>query len=141
MIKKLLQLNRDYNDAKEKAVEETVNHLESKNNFLYAVLFLILTILVWSFGIIIPFGLEQLYNVYGFYPIIIFFIISYFTLFLGSRIIFKPTVEELEDDTSLFALFSACRRKASRSLISIGLSLFHTLLFVFYLVSKDVKLF
>ena len=87
-----------------------------------------------------PGGFERLYNAYGFNPLIIMFIISYFSIFLGSKFIFNPTAEELSDDTSIFALFSACSRKERRSLISIGLALFQTLIFALYLINKDLKL-
>ena len=139
MLKQLFQLNRDYREAKEKAIEQGVNVIESKNNVLPAVLFLALSISAWLFAI--SDGLKSLCENQGSFSVAGFFIISYFTLYLGSKLIFRPTVEELSDDTSVFALFSACRRKEFRSLISLGLSLFHTLLFVFYLVSKDIRCF
>lgn len=141
MLKQLLQLNRDYREAKEKAFEQGVNVFESKTNPLFVVLFLTLSIIAWLYAVFIPDGFEKIYETQGTMPLIIFFVISYFFTFLGSRIIFKPTAEELEDDTSSFALFSACGRKEFRSLISIGFSLFHTFLFVFYLVNKDIKWF
>lgn len=139
MLKKLLKLNRDYQDAKQQAVEHTVNVVESKTDPLYFFCSSSLTIFVWLIAAFILDGFERLYNSFGFYPIIIFFIISYFSIFLGSKFIFKPTTEELSDDTSIFALFSACGRKEMRSLISIGFALLHTLIFVFYLVNKDLK--
>lgn len=139
MLKQLLQLNRDYRNAKEKAIEQGVNVVESKNNLLFAVLFLALSVSAWLFAI--SDGLKSLCENQGSFSVVGFLIISYFTFFLGSKFIFKPTAEELTDDTSVFALFSACRRREFRSLISIGLSLFHTLFFVFYLVSKDIRCF
>lgn len=139
MLKQILQLNSKYSEAKEKAVEQTVNVIESKTNPWFVLLFLSLIISAWLMAIFIPGGLEKLYNTQGFYPIIGFLLASYFFLFLGSKFIFKPTAEELADDTSLFAIFSACRRKESRSFISIGIGLLHTLLFVLYLISKDIK--
>jgi uncharacterized membrane protein len=138
MLKQLLKLNRDYKNAKEKAVEHTVNVFESKTGSLYFICFSASTILAWLIAIFIPAGFEQLYNAYGFSPLVIFFIISYFSIFLGSKFIFRPTAEELSDDTSIFAAFSACGRKEMRSLISIGFALLHTLIFAFYLVSKDL---
>ena len=140
MLKQLLQLNRDYKAAKEKAFEQGVNIVESKNNPLLAVLFLALSIFIWSFAIF-TYVFKRLCEQQGSFSVVGFFIISYFALFLGSKLIFKPTDEELTDDTSAFALFSACRRREFRSLISIGLSLFHTLIFALYLVNKDITCF
>ena len=139
MLKQLLKLNRDYQDAKKNAAEHAVNVFESKNDPLYFIFLSVSTILGWLIAIFIPVGFERLYNDFGFYPVVIFFIISYFSIFLGSKFIFKPTTEELSDDTSIFAIFSACGRKEMRSLISIGFALLHTLIFVLYLVSKDIN--
>lgn len=139
MLKKLLKLNREYQDAKKVAAEKAVNVIESKTAPLYFICALASAVLVWWFAIFISNGFELLYDFFGFYPVIIFFIISYFSIFLGSKFIFKPTLEELTDDTSIFALFSACTRKEMRSLISIGLALLHTLIFVLYLINKDLK--
>lgn len=139
MLKQLFQLNRDYKEAKEKAIEQSINVFESKNNPLLAALFSALLIWVWLFAIFDD--LKNLCEKQESFSVVGFFVISYFSLFLGSKFIFKPSDEELADDTSVFALFSACRRKEFRSLTSIGLSLFHTLLFVLYLASKDVTCF
>ena len=128
MIKRLLKLNRDYKDAKKHAAEHSINVFESKTSLLYFIVFLALTILAWLIAIFSSDGLEIQYNAFG------IFIISYFSIFLGSKFIFRPTAEELSDDTSLFAIFSACSRKELRSLISIGLALLHTLIFALYIV-------
>ena len=141
MLNQLLQSYRDYEAAKEKAAEKTVNVFESKTNPLFVVLFLTLTISAWIFAIFIPVGFEQLYNACEFYPLIIFFIFTYFSFFLGSKFIIKPNAEELSDDTSIFAVFSACGRKEMRGLISIGLGLLHTSIFALYLVNKDLHFF
>jgi hypothetical protein len=139
MLKKLLKLNRDYKDAKEKAIEETVQNIESKTNLLFVVLFLALNIYAWLFAIFSLDGFEHLYNIYGYKSLAAFWIISYFNFFQLSKFIFKPTAEELSDDTSYFAIFSACSRKEMRSFISMGLSLLHTAIFFFYLVNKDMS--
>lgn len=141
MLNKLLKLNQDINEAKGQAVEQSINFVESKNTLLFTVLFVGLTLFGWLSAVFVFDGLEILYNIYGFYPVVIFFIISYFTLYLISKFIFKPNIEELEDDTSSFALFSACNRKVWRSAVSIGLGFLHTALFVLYLVNKDLKFF
>ncbi len=141
MIKQLFKLRRDYIQAKEDAVEQTVNVLESNNNPLFFLLFLSINMFGWLSALFIPTGFEKLYNAYEFYPIIFFFISSYFALFSGSKFLFKPSEEEILDDTSIFALFSACGRKELRSLISIGFSLLHTAVFIFYLINKDLRFY
>lgn len=135
MLKNLLKLHRDYQDAKQNAAEHTFSVFESKTGSLYFIFFSALTILFWSIAIFSLDWLELQYNVFG------FFIISYFFIFLGSKLIFKPTAEELSDDTSLFALFSACSRRERRSLISIGLAVLHTLIFALYLVGQNITQF
>lgn len=138
MIKQIFQLRREYEDAKGKAIEQTVNHLEAKTDFLFFILFFSLTVVGWIYAIFAVEGFEEMYEKYEFYPIILFFVFSYFFLFLGSKFIFKPSHEELSDDTSIFALFSACKRKEMRSLISIGISILHSLIFIFCMINKDV---
>lgn len=140
MLKQIFKLNRAYREAKEQAVHETVNVLETKTNPLLFIFFLALTIFEWLGVSLTPIGPMEIYEAYGFSPIVVVFVISYFSFFLGSKVIFRPTAEELADDTSSFALFSACRRRELRSLISIGLSFLHTLIFFLYLISKDPKL-
>lgn len=140
VLRQVFRLNRVYREAKEQAFEETVNEFESKIRPLYFLFFFALTILSWLSVILTPIGPVELYEAYGFYPAIVFLAVSYFTFFLGSKLIFKPTREEIEDDTSSFALFSACRRRELRSLFSIGFAVIHTFFFVAYLVSKDSKL-
>ncbi|MBL8122772.1 MAG: hypothetical protein JNJ39_01570 [Blastocatellia bacterium] len=140
MIKRIFQLNRVYREAKEKAFEATVNAIEAGTDPLFFLFFLALTILSWVAVVSTPIGPIELYEKFGFYPLIVFFVVSYFSFFLGSKLIVKPTVEELTDDTSSFALFSACKRRELRSLFSVGVSLFHTFVFLVYLISKDPKL-
>ncbi len=139
MLKRLFKLRGDYHQAKEAAIEQAINDLESKNNPLLFFMFLSANIVGWSYAIFVVKGFAQLYEVFNFYPVIIFFLISYFAVFSGSKLIFKPSREEILDGTSIFAIFSACGRKEMRSLISIGLSLFQTLVISLYLVSKDIS--
>jgi hypothetical protein len=139
MLKLFFQLRRDYQKAKAEAIEKSVNVFESKANPLFVLLFFSLLAYGWIFAIFIAGGFEQLYNLYGLYPEILFFIISYFCFFLGSKLLVSPSEEEVSDDTSIFALFSACGRKSGRSLASIGLSLLHALIFMFYLINKDLQ--
>lgn len=138
MLKIFFKLIRDYQNAKDEAVEQTVNVFEAKTNPLFVLLFFAFSVYGWIFAIFIAGGFEQLYDLYGFYPVIVFFVISYFFFFLGSKLLFRPTEEELSDDTSIFALYSACRRKSGRSLASMGFSLLKTLIFIIYLINKDL---
>lgn len=138
MLKKVFKLRGDYEQAKQEAVEKTVNALESKNNPLFFLLFLSMSVFCWLYALFILDGFEKQYNTFGFYPIICFFLTSYFALFSGSKFLFRPSQEELLDDTSIFAIFSACGRKELRSVISIGLSFLHTLVITLYLINKDL---
>jgi hypothetical protein len=139
MLKSVLRLFKTYQNAKEEAVEETVNYFEADINSIYFVVFLAASLYEWYFAIFQAEGLARLYDLFGFYPISVFFITSYFLFFLGSKLLFKPTEEELSDDTSTFAIFSACSHRSRRSIFSICFSVFYALIFVLYLVSKDLK--
>ena len=97
-----------------------------------------MSVFCWLYALFILDGFEKLYNAFGFYPIIFFFLISYFALFSGSKFLFRPSQEELLDNTSMFAIFSACGRKELRSFISIGFSFLHTFVITFYLINKDL---
>jgi uncharacterized membrane-anchored protein len=120
-------------------MEHSINVFESKTNPWYVVFSLILLVLDWIFAIFALNGLEQASDKFGFIPIILLAVVSYFFFFLGSKLIILPSDEELSDDTSALALFSACGRKSFRSLVSIGSSLLHTLIFTVYLISKDIE--
>lgn len=139
MLKSLFQIRRDYQNAKNEAMEHSISVFESKTNPLFVVFSLILLILGWIFAIFALNGLEEASEKFGFIPIILLSVVSYFFFFLGSKLIIPPSDEELSDDTSAFALFSASGRKSGRSLVSIGISLLHTLIFTLYLVSKDIE--
>ncbi len=139
MLRQLFKLGSDYQAAKEKAIEQTVTVLESNNKPLIFLLFFSINVFSWVCALFILDGFEQLFNAYEFYPLIFFFLISYFAMFSGSKFILRPSQEELSDDTSIFALFSACGRKELRSFISIGISVLHTLIFTLYLINKDLK--
>ena len=135
----LLQASRAYKEGKQALIEQSVTSLEAKTKPLLVGLFLALAIASWLIAIFAPGGFAKLYDAYRAYPVIAFFAFSYFAFFLGSKIIFKPSEEELADDSSPFALFSACERREKRSLISVGLGLLHTVVFVLYLILKDAK--
>ncbi len=135
----LRQARRAYREGKEKLVEQSVTSLEAKTKPFFALLFFGLTISVWLVAGFSTVGFENLYERFSFYPIAVVFVISYFTLYLGSKFFLKPSAEELSDDTSYFSLFSACGRKATRSWIAIVLGAFHTLIVFLYLVNKDIN--
>jgi hypothetical protein len=100
---------------------------------------LLLLIFDWIFAIFALTGLEEASEKFGFIPMILLLVVSYFFFFLGSKLIILPSDEELSDDTSTLAIFSACRCRLRRSLVSIGISLLHTLIFTVYLISKDIE--
>jgi hypothetical protein len=139
MPNSLFQFWRDYQNAKDEAMQHSINILESKTNPRFVVFSLILLIFDWIFAIFVLKGLEEAFERFSFIPMILLLAASYFFFFLGSKLIIVPSSEELSDDTSAFALFSACRRKSVRSLVSIGISLLHTLIFTVYLISKDLE--
>lgn len=140
MLKQAFKLKRDYDEAKSAATEHIVNNFESRNSKVIVTLLFLVNIFEWIFAVFSSFGLEKLSQTYGNAPFVFPFITSYFFFFLGSKIIFKPTEEEIMDDTSILAIFSASNRRARRSLLSAFFSIFYTAIFVLYLVSKDIKL-
>jgi hypothetical protein len=133
-LEKASEATRAYRAGKEYLLEQSAKGLEAQTNPLLVVLFLALTVLAWLAAVFLPSFYENMYEAFGLYPIIVVFVFSYLSFFLGSKVIVKPSAEELSDDTSAFALFSACRRRESRSLISVGLAMLHTFLFAFYVV-------
>jgi hypothetical protein len=140
VLKRVFKIYSDYNEAKQHAAEHSLSVLESKSNPFFAVGFSVVTILIWLAAMETDIGPVPLFETYGFYPVVLVLIISYFSFFFGSKIICKTTVEELEDDTSTLGIFSACTRRELRSLISLGLAFLHTVIFFLYLISKDPKL-
>ena len=137
MFKQLFKLNRAYREAKEQAIEDSVNAVEIYERPCVAVFPLALLVFFWIGATSTPIGPVVLFDTYGFSPVIVIFVVSYFSFFLGSKIPLRPTLEELLDDTSRFAVFSACKRREARSLISLALAVLHTFVFVLFLISKD----
>lgn len=135
-LKRLSELHKAYREGKEKAFDESVNAFETGPP-LYFLAFLAFLILIWGTAYAMPFGLEEVYDRFGFIFVALPFAGAYFSLYSGSKFIFRPTPEEIEDDTSTFAIFSACGRKERRGLISIVFAIVHTMAFVAYLVHKD----
>ena len=137
MLKQAFKIKRDYDEAKQAAVEHIVNNIESRTSkVLFTILFLII-LSEWIYAFFSSYGLEKISEHYGNAPFALPFLTSYFFFFIGSKLIFKPSKEELTDDTSILAIFSACERKEKRSLYSLILSLIHSSVFISYLAIKD----
>ena len=130
---------RKYQEGKEKAFEESINIAESRYGLPIFFLSTCLTILYWLAAIYDPFGVANIFAAYNFLPILVVGITFYLPFYTGSKFIFRPTQEELTDDTSTFALFSACERKAMRSLISAGCATVHTFIFLVFVILTDPR--
>jgi hypothetical protein len=129
---------RRFYEVKEQAVEETFCYVE-RSNPVYFLAFAIVGAYLWYLAIYVLNGLEQFLTNFPFYSIGVVFLISYFTIYLGSKLVFRVTVDEAEDDTSSFALFSACRRRERRSLFSALLAAFNCAALIVYLTAKDLN--
>lgn len=140
MLKQVFKVNRAYREAKTEVVEQSIELLEAKSTPWYAFVFISISAVLWLGAVLTPVGPVQLYEEFGFYPVPVIFVIFYFSIFLASKFIFKPTLEELTDDTSRFAVLSACKRREMRALVASGIALFLTVIFFLYLISKDPKL-
>lgn len=139
MLKKTLKLKRDYEEAKEVAIEHVVNNIESRTSKVLVGLLFAFIIFEWIYSVYSSFGLEKMTETFGNAPFALTFLSSYFFFFIGSKFIFMPTEEEISDDTSMFAIFSACERREKRSRLSIILSVFHTAIYIAFLVMKDFE--
>lgn len=139
MLKQAFKIKRDYDEAKQAAAEHVINNVESRiSKVLVTILFFVI-LLQWIYAFFSSYGLEKTSETYGNASFALPFLTSYFFFFLSSKYIFKPTEEELTDDTSILAIFSACERKANRSLFSVVLSFIHSSIFILYLVIKDLS--
>ncbi|MCD9187702.1 MAG: hypothetical protein LUM44_14880 [Pyrinomonadaceae bacterium] len=139
MLKQAFKLKRDYEEAKGVALEHVVNNIESRTSKVLVGLLFMFILFEWIYGVYSSFGLEKTSETFGNAPFALTFLSSYFFFFMGSKFIFKPTEEETSDDTSMFAIFSACERREKRSRLSIILSVFHTAIYVAYLAIKDFQ--
>ncbi|HQU84796.1 MAG TPA: hypothetical protein PKY59_16780, partial [Pyrinomonadaceae bacterium] len=117
-INQAFKIKRDYDDAKKAAVEHVVNNIESRTSKVLVTLLFIFIVFQWIYAIFSSSGLEKISEKFGNAPFILPLLASYFFFFIGSKLIFKPTEEELSDDTSMFAIFSACERRERRSFYS-----------------------
>jgi hypothetical protein len=141
LLDNIFKLGKTYRNAKDEAFEESVTMLEAGRQPLLFLLFFVVWIAMWIAALFSDLGMEESVDEFDLYPITFMFAVSYFTFFLGSKYIFRPTAEELEDDTSRFALFSACTRREMRSLISIALAGLCSLLLALCLIQHDTGWF
>ncbi|MDM7923120.1 MAG: hypothetical protein QUS14_12540 [Pyrinomonadaceae bacterium] len=139
MFKKLLDIRNAYHDAKGQAVEDSINAMESDTRSWLGLFFLIVAMMLWGAALEPGFGLEAIYERFGFfYPAIVVFATTYFGVFLTSKLIVRPTVEERTDDTSYLSIFSACERRERRSIVAGTLAVVHVVILAAYLVGKDL---
>jgi hypothetical protein len=134
--RELLKVPRIYSDAKQEIVEQTITTAESWESRLVAIPFIIGMILFWAFTIWSGIGFEVIFETFS-TVLVGAFAFAYFFFFHVSKLVYKTTDEEVSDDTSMFALFSANRRKERRSFISIFLAVLHTLAVVGYMIHND----
>ena len=130
---------RKFQEGKEKAYEESFAAVESRDRLPVFLLSAFLTVLLWVAAIYVPLSIAELLKATDFFSVLLIGIIFYLPIYTGSTFIFRPTQEELTDDTSTFALFSACERKAMRSLISAGCATIHTFIFLVFVILTDPK--
>lgn len=135
--KELLKVPHIYSDAKQEIFEQTVTTAESWESRLVAIPFIIGMIVFWIFVIWSGVGFEVLLETLS--PFFIgAFAFAYFFFFHVSKIVFKTTKEETSDDTSMFALFSANRRKEQRGFFSIVFAVLHTVALIGYLILNEI---
>jgi hypothetical protein len=135
--KELLKVPRIYSEAKQEIVEHTITTAESWESRLVAIPFIIGMILFWAFTIWSGIGFEVIFETFS-TVLIGAFAFAYFFFFHISKLVYKTTDEEVSDDTSMFALFSASRRKERRSFVSIFLAVLHTVVLVAYMINNDI---
>ncbi len=130
----LLRARRVYREGKEKAFEQSITFAESRMSWWFSLLFVSLTFAGWFVAIVFEPPIEKIYDLYGFLPIVFVFFISYFALFHLSKQIFKPSDEEVADDTSYFALFSACAARERHGLHSAAFGAANTFALILYML-------
>ena len=135
--KELLKVPRIYADAKQEIVDHTITTVESWESRLVALVFIVGMIILWSFTIWSGIGFEVVLETFGTF-FVATFAFAYFFFFHVSKLFFRATEEEISDDTSMFALFSANRSKERRSFISIFLAVVHTIVLIGYLIHNDI---
>lgn len=140
MLKRIFKIYSTYQEAKARTAEQTASVVERSDRPWLAFIFIGLSVWIWFGALTSRTGPVEIYEATGFTGIVAVLVVSYFSFYLGSKIIFRLTDEERFDDTSILAIFSACERRERRSLISMVLAFVHSLIFVGYVLSKDQKL-
>lgn len=130
---------RKFQEAKEKAFEESFVTVESRDRLPVFLLSVFLTILLWLAAIYVPLSIAELLQETDLFSVLLIGIIFYLMFYTGSTFIFRPTQDEISDDTSTFALFSACERKAMRSLLSAGCAVIHTFIYLVFVILTDPR--
>ena len=139
----LVQAHRAYREGKEKLVEGAITYTEARKSKLFAPLFVTLLLMVWLGAAFWEAPAGKIFDTIGNFPKVIalvVFFISYFAFFHASRLVLKPSEEELSDDTSYFALFSACKSRERRGLLSSAFGVANTVSLVAFVIVKQTGL-
>lgn len=133
----LVGANRAYTEGKNRLVEQSITRIESRRDKWIPLPFFAILIVLWIIAIFLTLPVDSEIDVKAVVTAItIFFFISYFAFFHASKMVVRPTVEELEDDTSYLALFSACESRERRGLLSAIFGVAHTVVFGLYIILK-----
>ena len=97
---------------------------EGRSSLIFTSLGGFFTFSMWGLAVFLPKPILEIFIEFWYSPLIFLFVATYFFLYGVSKLLIAPSKEDLDDDTSLFALFSACQRKFYRSQISAGVSVF-----------------
>ncbi len=136
----LFDAHRAYREGKEKLMEKSITVTESGTSKLLGPLFLGLLFMGWLVVVLWEPPNREIFDVTGFFSIALVFFLSYFAFFHLSKLIFKPSDEEAADDTSYFALFSACESRERRGLHSAVFGLANTVGLVLYAILNQTGL-
>jgi hypothetical protein len=129
----LVQAYREYPLAKKQVTEQLISKAEAKTKLWIVGLLLGIIAFAWvlpSFGPTIHTNSD-----FGLSSIIGIFFLSYFAFFLSSKVVLKPSVEEVADDTSYIALFSANPQRSLRGWVAAMFGAIHTAALIAYYVS------
>jgi hypothetical protein len=133
----LVQAHRAYREGKEQIFEKSVTYAESGKSWILAPLFIGLLILIWLYVVLWAPSLSKMYKQASIFPAVIAFYTAYYAFFHSTKLIFKPSKEELTDDTSYFALFSACEPRERRGLSSAAFAATNTFACIVVLIAKQ----
>ena len=136
----LVQAQRAYREGKEQLIEKSITYTEAGKSRMLAPVFGGLLSMGWLLCVLWEPPIGKTFDAFGFFPVVIVFFTSYFAFFHLTRLVFKPSEDELADDTSYFALFSACEARERRGLFSSGFGLANTIAIALYVVLKQTGL-